>query len=68
MNSKKLAAKDFITIGIFTAIWFVVEFLCGMLGYIHPYIVASYAIILPIAGAVPMMLFYNKVEKFGMIS
>ncbi|MBQ7076733.1 MAG: MptD family putative ECF transporter S component [Lachnospiraceae bacterium] len=68
MNSKKLTAKDFITIGIFTAIWFVVEFACGMLGYIHPYIVAGYAVILPIVGAVPMMLFYTKVEKFGMIS
>lgn len=68
MNSNKLTAKDFITIGIFTAIWFVVEFACGMLGYIHPYVVASYVIILPLVGAVPMMLFYTKVEKFGMLS
>lgn len=68
MNTSKLQAKDFITIGIFTAIWFVVEFACGMLGYIHPYIVASYVILLPLVGAVPMMLFYTKVDKFGMIS
>ena len=66
METKKLTAKDFITIGIFTAIWFVVEFACGMLGYIHPYIVASYVVLLPLAGA--MMLFYSKVEKFGMIT
>ncbi len=68
MESKKLAAKDFITIGIFTAIWFVVEFAFGMLGYIHPYIVAAYVVMLPIAGAIPMMLFYTKIEKFGMIT
>ncbi len=68
METKKLTAKDFITIGIFTAIWFVVEFACGMLGYIHPYIVASYVVLLPLAGAIPMMLFYSKVEKFGMIT
>lgn len=48
---KKLTTKDFITIGIFTAIWFVVEFACGMLGYIHPYVVASYVVLLPLAGS-----------------
>lgn len=67
-TSKKLKAKDFITIGIFTAILFAVEFACGMLGYIHPYIVASYVVMIPLVGAIPMMLFYTKVEKFGMIT
>ena len=38
-KSKKLTAKDFITVGIFAAILFAVEFAFGMLGYIHPYIV-----------------------------
>ena len=68
MNNKKLEAKDFITIGIFTALLFVVEFACGMLGFIHPYIVASYVVMIPLVGAIPMMLFYTKIEKFGMIS
>ena len=67
-KSKKLKAKDFITVGIFTAILFAVEFALGMLGYIHPFIVASYVIILPLASGIPMMLFYTKVEKFGMIT
>ena len=47
-SSKKLKAKDFITVGIFAAILFAVEFAFGMLGYIHPYIVAAYVIILPL--------------------
>lgn len=68
MNSKKLTAKDFITVGIFTALIFVVEFACGMLGFIHPYIVASYVVMIPIVGSIPMMLFYTKVDKFGMIT
>ncbi|MCR5542849.1 MAG: MptD family putative ECF transporter S component [Eubacterium sp.] len=68
MESKKLTPKDFITVGIFTAILLVVEFACGMLGYIHPYIVASYVVMIPLAGSIPMMLFYSKVEKFGMIT
>ena len=67
-NTNKLGAKDFITVGIFTAILFVVEFACGMLGFIHPYIVASYVILIPLVGSIPMMLFYTKVGKFGMIT
>jgi energy-coupling factor transport system substrate-specific component len=67
-TSNKLKAKDFITVGIFTAIILVVEFACGMLGYIHPFIVASYVIMIPLVGAIPMMLFYTKVQKFGMIT
>ncbi|WP_028514379.1 MptD family putative ECF transporter S component [Ruminococcus flavefaciens] len=68
MNDKKLQAKDFITIGIFTALLFVVEFACGILGFIHPYIVASYVVMIPLVGSIPMMLFYTKIEKFGMLS
>lgn len=68
MDNKKLKARDFITVGIFTALLFVVEFACGMLGFIHPYIVASYVVMIPIVGSIPMMLFYTKVEKFGMIT
>lgn len=68
MDNKKLKPKDFITVGIFTAILFVVEFACGMLGFFHPYIVASYVIMIPLVGSISMMLFYTKVEKFGMIT
>ncbi|MBO7563724.1 MAG: MptD family putative ECF transporter S component [Clostridiales bacterium] len=68
MYNNKLCAKDFITIGIFTALLFVVEFACGLLGYIHPYIVASYVVMIPLVGSIPMMLFYSKIEKFGMLS
>lgn len=67
-TSNRLKAKDFITVGIFTAIILVVEFACGMLGYIHPFIVASYVVMIPLVGAIPMMLFYTKVQKFGMIT
>jgi len=68
MKNNKLQAKDFITIGIFTALLFVVEFACGMLGFIHPYIVAAFVVLIPLVGAIPMMLFYTKIEKFGMLS
>lgn len=68
MNDKKLGVRDFITVGIFTAILMVIEFAFGMLGYIHPYVVAGYVVILPLASCIPMMLFYTKTEKFGMLT
>ena len=68
MEKNKLQAKDFITIGIFTALLFVVEFACGMLGFIHPYVVASYVVMIPLVGAIPVMLFYTKINKFGMLT
>ena len=68
MNSNKLQAKDFITVGIFTAILFVVEFAIMMLGYISPFLVAGYCVLMPIILGIPMMLYYTKIEKFGMIT
>lgn len=68
MNDNKMKTKDFITVGIFTALLFVVEFACGMLGFIHPYIVAAYVILIPLVGSIPMMLFYSKIDKFGMLT
>ncbi|MGX7071113.1 MptD family putative ECF transporter S component [Gemella bergeri] len=68
MDSKKLNVKDFINVGIFAALIFVVEFAAGMSGFIHPFIVAAYVAIIPLLSAIPMMLFYTKVEKFGMIT
>ncbi len=67
-TDQRLEAKDFITVGIFTALLFVVEFVCGMLGFIHPFIVAAYVILIPLVGGIPMMLFYSKIEKFGMLT
>lgn len=42
MNEKKLKARDFITIGIFTAILWVVQMVIMYLGFLSPFIVAGY--------------------------
>ncbi len=66
-NSKKLTGKDFINIGVFTAIYLAVTMVVfctlGMipLGYM------ALSIVVPIIGGIPMMLFYAKVKKFGML-
>ena len=62
---KQMEAKDLITAGIFTAIYFAVFFIFGMLGYI-PMVYALLTLIIPIACGVPYMLFLTKVKCFGM--
>ncbi|MCR5390723.1 MAG: MptD family putative ECF transporter S component [Lachnospiraceae bacterium] len=68
MNEKKLQARDFITIGIFTAILWVVQMVIMYLGFLSPLIIAGYAVLIPIVTGIPMMLYYARIEKFGMLT
>lgn len=67
MNNNKLKGKDLINIGIYAAIYCVVMTAIAMLGYI-PIMMPMLAVLVPLIGGVPMMLFYTKVKKFGMIT
>ena len=62
-----MEAKDLITIGIFTAIYFAIFFACGMLGYI-PILYVLLPLILPTLCGIPFMLYLTKVKYFGMVS
>ena len=64
MDKKKLNAKDFINIGIFTVIYFVMFFITGMLGYI-PIFAVIIPLVLGLLGGIPFMLFLTKTGKFG---
>ncbi len=66
MNNK-LNTKDLITTGIFTTIYIVIYFACGMLGYI-PILLVFLPLICPIVSGIPFMLFLTKVKKFGMVT
>ena len=66
MNNK-LGAKDLINVGIFTAIYFVIFFACGMLGYI-PIFMAALPLLIAVVGGIPFMLYLTKVNKFGMVT
>ena len=64
---KKLETKDYINVGIFTTIYFVIFFMCGMVGYI-PILFVLLPLIYPIVAGIPFMLYITKVNKFGMIT
>ncbi len=63
----KLSTKDLINVGIFTAIYIVVFFACGMLGYIPVFMVVL-PLLIAVAGGIPFMLYLTKVNKFGMVT
>ena len=63
----KINGKDLINIGIYAAIYCVVMTAIAMLGFI-PIMMPMLAVLCPLIGGIPMMLFYTKVKKFGMIT
>ncbi len=67
MRQGKLQTKDLITVGMFTALYFVVFFAMGMLGYI-PVLFVLLPLLLPLLCGIPFMLFLSKVNVFGMVT
>lgn len=63
----KLNAKNLITVGIFTALYFVLYFATGMLGYI-PVLMLFLPLLCPLVTGIPFMLFLTKVNAFGMVT
>lgn len=66
-ESNKLAVKDLINIGIFTALYFVVFFITSFIGYV-PLLLVLLPAICPIIAGIPYMLFLTRVKKFGMVT
>ena len=63
MDKKKLNAKDFINIGIFTVIYFVMFFITGMLGYI-PIFAVIIPMVLGILGGIPLWVRWSASSAF----
>ncbi len=68
MSTQKLQARDFITIGIFTAIIWIVQMVIMYMGFLSPFIIAGYGVLIPLVTGIPLMLYYARIEKFGMLT
>lgn len=65
MNKNKLNMKDFMNIGIFTALYFILMLVCALiLGYTPITFLMIPALAAFVTG-IPMMIFYARVKKFG---
>lgn len=65
-SRNRLNGKDFINIGIYTAIYFVISIALAMTGLIPIFLILLSSMI-GIVGGIPFMLFLTKVKKSGMI-
>lgn len=65
-SGSKLNGRDFINIGIYTAIYFVITMALAMTGLIPIFLILLSSMI-GILGGIPFMLFLTKVKKPGMI-
>lgn len=64
---QKMEAKDFITVGVFTAIMLVVSMAVAMLGFV-PVFIPLLSVLVPLVSGIPFMLFATKAQKFGMVT
>lgn len=67
MKNERMNAKDLMTVGLFTAIIFILSMAAGMLGFI-PILIPFLTVIVPLLCGIPFMLFLTKTKKFGMIT
>ncbi|WMJ81566.1 MptD family putative ECF transporter S component [Clostridium sp. MB40-C1] len=66
-NPNKLVGKDLINVGIYTAMYIAVFFVFGLLTAL-PVVYPFLMFLLPFICGVPMMLYYTKINKFGMLT
>lgn len=69
MKDKKnaLNGKDYINIGIFTAIYMVIVIAIACTVGLIPIGFILLPVIIPVIGGIPMMMYFTKIKKFGMI-
>lgn len=66
-SNKKLKGKDLITIGIFSAIYFVINFIFMVMGGLHPIMWILMPGLIALFTGVPYMLMTAKVQKPGAV-
>ena len=66
-NGKLLKGKDLITIGIFSAIYFVINFIFMLMGGLHPVLWILMPGLIALFSGIPFMLLCAKVQKPGAV-
>ncbi|MFT3663191.1 MAG: MptD family putative ECF transporter S component [Gordonia sp. (in: high G+C Gram-positive bacteria)] len=66
-ENSRLDGKDLIDVGVYTAITLGTVFLLGLLNAFPPLYPVLF-VLWPLACAIPMMLYYTKITKFGMLT
>ncbi|MCR5153694.1 MAG: MptD family putative ECF transporter S component [Lachnospiraceae bacterium] len=64
---KGFDVKDLINVGVFTALYFIITFAVGCIGFV-PVLMVFVPFLVPIVGGIPLMLYFSKIKHFGMIT
>lgn len=64
---QKLSVKDLVTVGVFTVVYFIVFFVSAMTGFV-PVMAVFYPVLIAALAGIPCVLFFTKVEHFGMVT
>lgn len=67
MEANRIDVKDLVNTGIFAVIYFILFFISGMTGFI-PVMTVFYPVVLAVLGGIPCILFFTKINKFGLIT
>lgn len=66
-EKNRLSGKDLINIGIFTAVYFILNLLIAALMGFIPLVNMMIPFVSSLLMGIPMMLYFSKIKKFGMI-
>lgn len=66
-EKRGLRGRDLINIGIFTAIYFVLNFICMLLGGFHPALWVFMPALIALVAGTPYILMCAKVQKLGAV-
>lgn len=66
-QKRGIGVRDLVTCAIFTVIYFIVFFACGMTGLV-PIMAFLFPLPLALVSGISQMLFYTKVRSFGMVT
>ena len=66
-NNSKLNGKDLINVGIFTAVYFVLNLMVAIVLGLIPVVSMLIPLISSFLLGIPMILYFSKIKKFGMI-
>ncbi|MGL6202212.1 MAG: MptD family putative ECF transporter S component [Lachnospiraceae bacterium] len=67
VTKSRLGIKELVNIGIFAAVYFVIFFIAASTGTV-PIMTVLYPVLSAILAGIPMILFFAKVNKFGMLT
>ena len=67
MENKKIGVKDLINVGIFAVVYTVLFMISAMTGVV-PILAVYFPVILALLAGIPCILFFAKVEKFGLVT